>query len=191
MDLVIRNARVFSGSPVDIGFSRDKIVAIARGLSTDAPSYDAEGHLVCAGLVETHIHLDKSRIIDRCPPEDGRNANAVPRVAAVKRSFTEEDVYQRASTTLENCIKHGTTRMRTHVELDSGVEMRSFYALERLRRDYAWAIDIELCVFPQEGLTNNKRSDELLVEAREARCPGDRRRAELRPGQERPNSENI
>ena len=55
--------------------------------------------------------------------------------------------------------------MRTHVELDAGVEMRSFDALEQLRQDYAWAIDIQLCVFPQEGLTNNKRSDELLVQA--------------------------
>jgi cytosine deaminase len=165
MDLIIRNARVFGGAPVDIGVSGGKIVAIDAGLAADAPVYDAEGHLACAGLVETHIHLDKTRIIDRCPPEDGRNANAVPRVAAVKQSFTEADVYQRASITLENCIKHGTTRMRTHVELDAGVEMRSFDALEKLRRDYAWAIDIELCVFPQEGLTNNKRSDELLVEA--------------------------
>jgi cytosine/creatinine deaminase len=165
MDLVIRNARVFGKPPVDIGIQAGKVVAIEAGLSSDAPSYDAEGHLACAGLIETHIHLDKTRIIDRCPPEDGRNANAVPRVAAVKSTFTEDDVYQRASTTLENCIKHGTTRMRTHVELDGGVEMRSFEALERLKRDYAWAIDIELCVFPQEGLTNNPRSDELLVEA--------------------------
>ena len=165
MDLIIRNARLSGGSPVDIGVSGGKIVAIATGLAADAPAYDAGGHLACAGLVETHIHLDKTRIIDRCPPEDGRNANAVPRVAAVKHTFTEEDVYQRAGTTLENCIKHGTTRMRTHVELDAGVEMRSFDALEKLRRDYAWAIDIELCVFPQEGLTNNRRSDELLVQA--------------------------
>jgi cytosine deaminase len=165
MDLVIRNARLMGSSPVDIGIQAGKIVAIEANLPTRAPYYDAEGHLACAGLVETHIHLDKTRIIDRCPPEDGRNANAVPRVAAVKATFTEADVYHRASTTLENCIKHGTTRMRTHVELDGGVEMRSFDALERLRRDYAWAIDIELCVFPQEGLTNNKRSDELLVEA--------------------------
>jgi cytosine/creatinine deaminase len=165
MDLIIRNARVFGGSPVDIGVADGRIVAIEAGISADAQAYDAEGHLVCAGLVETHIHLDKTRIIDRCPPEDGRNANAVPRVAAVKKTFTEEDVYQRASTTLENCIKHGTQRMRTHVELDGGVEMRSFNALEKLRRDYAWAIDIELCVFPQEGLTNNPRSDALLVEA--------------------------
>jgi cytosine deaminase len=165
MDLIIRNARLYDGTVVDIGIQGGRIVAITTGLSADAPTYDSAGHLACAGLVETHIHLDKTRIIDRCPPEDGRNANAVPRVAAVKQSFTEEDVYQRASITLENCIKHGTTRMRTHVELDAGVEMRSFDALEKLRRDYAWAIEIELCVFPQEGLTNNKRSDELLVQA--------------------------
>jgi cytosine/creatinine deaminase len=165
MDLVIRNARLAGSSPVDIGIQAGRIVAIEADLSATAPVFDAQGQLVCAGLVETHIHLDKSRIIDRCPPEDGRNANAVPRVAAVKATFTEQDVYRRASATLENCIKHGTTRMRTHVELDAGVQMRSFDALERLRRDYAWAIEIELCVFPQEGLTNNKRSDELLVEA--------------------------
>ena len=165
MDLIIRNARLSGGSPVDIGVAAGKIIVVTPGLRADAPEYDAEGHLTCAGLVETHIHLDKTRIIDRCPPEDGRNANAVPRVAAVKQTFTEADVYQRASITLENCIRHGTTRMRTHVELDAGVEMRSFDALEKVRRDYAWAIDIELCVFPQEGLTNNPRSDALLVEA--------------------------
>jgi cytosine deaminase len=165
MDLIIRNARLAGGSPVDIGVAGGKIVAIEAGLAADAQEYDAAGNLACGGLIETHIHLDKTRIIDRCPPEDGRNANAVPRVAAVKASFTEQDVYQRAGATLENCIKHGTQRMRTHVELDGGVEMRSFDALEKLRRDYAWAIDIELCVFPQEGLTNNKRADELLVQA--------------------------
>jgi cytosine/creatinine deaminase len=168
MDLIIRNARLLGAPehpPVDIGVRGGNIVAIETNLMANAPVHDAEGNLVCAGMVETHIHLDKSRIIDCCPPEDGRNVNAMPRVAAVKPSFTEADVYRRASQTLEECIKHGTTRMRTHVELDAGVEMRSFNALEKLHDDYAWAIDIQVCVFPQEGLTNNPRSDELLVEA--------------------------
>lgn len=167
MDLVIRNVSVFGDPPVDIGIEGGRIAALQPNLATDAAAYDAGGRLGCPGLVETHIHLDKTRIIDRCPPEDGRNANAVPRVAAVKASFTEEDVYRRASITLENCIKHGTNRMRTHVELDAGVGMRSFDALEKLRRDYAWAIDIELCVFPQEGLTNNKPAETLLIQALE------------------------
>ena len=168
MDLIVRNARLATAPespPVDIGVASGRIVAIEPSLPAGAAEYDAAGCLVCAGFVETHIHLDKSCIIDRCPPETDRQANAVPRVAAVKHSFTVEDVYDRARRTLEKCLKHGATRMRTHLELDAGVELRSFEAIEALRRDYAWAIDLEICVFPQEGLTNNPRADELLVAA--------------------------
>src|SRR5208337_4593549 len=170
MDLIIRNVRLRGAPehpPVDIGVRAGHIVAIEANLLANAPVFDGEGLLACAGLVETHIHLDNTRILDRCPPADGRDGNAVPRVAAVKHTFTETDVYRRAKQTLEECIKHGTTRMRTHVELDAGVEMRGFDALEQLGADYARAIDIELCVFPQAGLTNNPRSDELLVAALE------------------------
>ena len=168
MDLIVRNAILAhtpDAPPVDIGVADGRIVAIETSLRTDAPTYDADGCLTCAGLVETHIHLDKSNIVDRCAPEEGRTATSMQRVAAVKHTFTVDDVYQRAARTLEKCISHGATRMRTHLELDGGVEMRSFEAIEQLRRDYAWAIDIEVCVFPQEGLTDNPRSDALLVES--------------------------
>jgi cytosine deaminase len=168
MDLIVRNAVLAAmpeAPPVDIGIAGGRIVAIEPRLHADAPVHDAGGCLACGGLVETHIHLDKSRIVDRCAPETGRIPESMQRVAAVKHSFTQQDVYDRASRTLEACLTHGATRMRTHVELDGGVEMRSFEAIEQLRHDYAWAIDIELCVFPQEGLTNNPRSDALIVEA--------------------------
>ena len=168
MDLIVRNARLSSAPEdplADIGVEAGRIVAIQPHLAADAEVFDADGCIVCPGFVETHIHLDKSCIIDRCAPEDGRQANAVPRVAAVKNGFTVDDVYARAARTLEKCIRHGTTRMRTHLELDAGVELRSFDAIEALRRDYAWAIDIEVCVFPQEGLTNNPRSEQLVIQA--------------------------
>src|ERR1700726_5140450 len=55
-------------------------------------------------------------------------------------------------------------RMRTHVELDPGIGMIGFEAVEQLARDYAWAMDLELCVFPQGGLTNNPGTEELLIE---------------------------
>jgi cytosine deaminase len=168
LQLIVRNARLAGtpeAPPVDIGVADGRIVAVEPGLSTDAPSYDVAGHLTCAGLVETHIHLEKSRIADRCAPESGRQPMAMERVSAVKHTFTIEDAYQRAARTLEGCIKFGATRMRPHIELDGGVEMRTFEAVSALKRDYAWAIDMELCVFPQEGLTNNPRADALLVEA--------------------------
>jgi cytosine deaminase len=117
------------------------------------------------GFVETHIHLDKSCIIDRCEPETERQPHVVQRVAAVKRDFTVEDVRARARRTLEKCISHGATRMRTHVEIDPGVGLRGFEGVQALVDEYKWAIDIELCVFPQEGLTDNPGTDELMVEA--------------------------
>ena len=40
------------------------------------------------------------------------------RVSAVKHTFTVEDVTERAAGTIEKCIGHGATRMRTHVEVD-------------------------------------------------------------------------
>ena len=90
----------------------------------------------------------------------------------MKRDFTEDDIYARGRRTLERAILNGTTRMRTHVEIDPGIGLRGFDAIRRLARDYAWAIDIEICVFPQEGLTNNPGTEALLVEAlsQGARC---------------------
>jgi len=165
MDLVIKNARLpADATPMDIGIEAGRIVAIGAGLSAER-AHDAGGRLVCGGFVETHIHLDKSRIIDRCAPGVGRNANTVQRVKDVKHSFTVADVHARAQRTLERCISHGATRMRTHVEVDPGVGLRGFEAIRALAREYAWAIDIEICVFPQEGLTNSPGTEELMVAA--------------------------
>jgi len=167
MDLLIRNARLAdraSDDLMDIGVGNGRIVAIARGLVADAQVYDAEERLVCPGLVESHIHLDKSRIIDRCAPQERATLSPVKGVTPVKASMTVEDVYKRAAQTLEQCIVHGTTRVRTQVEVDPGIGMRGFEAVQALIADYKWAVDIEMCVFPQEGLTNYPGTDELLVE---------------------------
>jgi cytosine deaminase len=98
LDFVIRNARVAGrhDTLTDIGFENGRIAAVEPNLVCDAPSHDAEGCLCCGGLIETHIHLDKSRIIDRCAPETERNANAVKRVKEAKKTFTAQDVHDRA-----------------------------------------------------------------------------------------------
>src|SRR5215470_17048992 len=167
MDLIIRNARLTDrpfDELADIGIANAHIVAIERGISADAEVYDAEGRLACPGLVESHIHLDKSRIIDRCAPQERTQLSPIKGVAPLKKSMTIEDVRGRAGQTLERCIMHGTTRMRTQVELDPGIGMRGFDAITSLIDDYKWAIEIEICVFPQEGLTNYPGTQELLVE---------------------------
>ena len=141
-----------------------RIAAIGPALACEAAEVDLGGRLVLPGLVDTHIHLDKACLDGRCPC-GGSLQEAVKSVAEAKRHFTEADVYARAAHTLEMAIAHGTNRMRTHVEVDPRVGLTSLRALHRLKRDYAWAIDLQLCVFPQEGLLDDPGCDDVLVAA--------------------------
>ena len=43
-------------------------------------------------------------------------------------------------------------------------------ASSRLIEEYKWAIDLEICVFPQEGLLNNPGTDELMIEGLKRGC---------------------
>jgi len=167
MDLIIRNARVAgaeAGAPAqDIGVQGGRIVAIEPRLVADGEAIDADGGLVSGGLIETHIHLDKSRILDRSSPSPNRGTDHMKRVSAVKPSFTVEDIYARAAASLDTLLINGVTDMRTHVEVDPNVGMKGFDALDQLAKDYRWGIDLELCVFLQEGWSDNPEGDANLV----------------------------
>jgi cytosine deaminase len=175
-DFILRNARLYDGtaarSGVDIAVADGRIAAIGPRLAGEGEIIDAADRLVSPGLVESHFHLDKARILDRCAaPRDRKSTDHMLRTAAAKHTFTEEDVYARARDTLEQCLLNGVTHMRTHVEVDPNVELRGYKAIERLAKDYAWAIDLELCVFLQEGWTNVEGAEANVVEALERGAP--------------------
>jgi cytosine deaminase len=171
LDLLLRDVRLpdadASDPTVDIAVADGRIAEIRRGITAPArETVDGGGRAVAGGFVETHIHLDKTCILGRCACETTRNPHrAMERVSEVKHTFTVEDVTARASRTLEKCISHGCTRMRTHVEVDPKVGLRGLDGVKVVIERYRWAIDIEICVMPQEGLTNNPGTDELMVAA--------------------------
>src|SRR5215472_14309725 len=170
MDLVLRNARLENREHCDIGIVAGRIAAIAPHLHSEGRTIDLAGHLVCGGFIETHIHLDKSCILERCSSERGDLTEAINEAAKAKASFTPEDVHARAKRTLEKSIVNGTTHMRTHLEVDPGVGLRGLEGVLPLVKEYAWAIDLQICVFPQEGLLNNPGTDQLMVEALKRGC---------------------
>ena len=142
-DLIFRNALTrASTTPVDIGIAGGRILAIEPRLACEAAEIDIGGRLALPGFVDTHIHLDKACLLGRCGHDHGSVAEAIAAVAAMKRDFTVEDVYARGAKVLERAIVHGTTRMRTHVEIDPRIGLRGFEAIKALKRDYAWAIDL-------------------------------------------------
>lgn len=168
MDLILQNASILAENGerrADIGIEGGVIAAIGENLASDADTLDLGGRLSIPGFVETHIHLDKACILDRCKSEEGTLDEAIREVSKAKSGFTVEDIRERAVRTLEKSILQGTTRMRAHLEVDPVIGIKSIDAVMPLVEEYAWAIDLEICVFPQEGLLNNPGTDALLVEA--------------------------
>ncbi|EJL48278.1 cytosine deaminase-like metal-dependent hydrolase [Rhizobium sp. CF122] len=166
-DLVIRNARTEQGQEtVDIAIKDGVIAAMEPAFRCEAVmEADARGAFAFSGFAESHIHLDKAGILGRCLICEGTLAEAVRETARAKKGFEVEDVYARAARVVEKAIIHGTTLMRTFVEIDPRAGFRSFEAIRKVKADYAFAIDIEICAFAQEGLTREPETFAMLDRA--------------------------
>src|SRR5260370_40206552 len=100
MDLILKNARLDNREHCDIGITAGRIMAIEPRLEADGKAIDLDGRLVSAGFIETHLHLDKSCILDRCASDRGYLAEAIDEAAKAKAAFTAEDDHARARRTL-------------------------------------------------------------------------------------------
>jgi len=166
IDFIIAGARLADRSAlVDVAVAGGVIAEIAPSIEADAPRIEAGGKLLTAGLVECHIHLDKAEILDRVEIVEGTLPEAVRETAKAKAGFTVEDVYARASRVVESAVLHGTVAMRSFVEIDPRAGMRSFEAIKAVKADYAHLIDIQICAFAQEGLTNEPETEAMLAAA--------------------------
>lgn len=177
IDLLIKNASInnkeelvnlyiINGRIDEIQSSREKNAKDLKFKNADK-TYDADGNFLCSGFYESHIHLDKACILDRCEIQEGTLEEAVNETGKAKNEFTERDVFTRASRVVEMAIKKGTMGLRTFVETDPKTELRSFNAIKKVREHYGFAIDIEICAFAQEGLTQEPETYKLLKKALE------------------------
>ena len=138
------------------------------GALTGRPAHravDCTGCAVTPGLVDAHIHLDKALLTSRAPSIDGTLAEALRVTGQAKRHFTVEDIRARARRVLDMAVGHGTTAMRSHVEVDPIVGLKGLEALLPLRQEYAPALDLQLCAFAQEGILQSPGMEALLARA--------------------------
>ncbi len=101
MRTVFREATILGrepDGPLDIVVDDGRIADIGKTIAAAGEDIRLGGKLATPGMVETHIHLDKACILDRCAPEPetGPTEHAA-RVTAAKENFTVEDVRARAS----------------------------------------------------------------------------------------------
>jgi cytosine/creatinine deaminase len=87
MDLLLRKARLAgreSEGAFDVGIEHGRIAVIGKNLGADGTEQDLQGRPLAPGFVETHIHLDKSCILDRCRADSGDLTEAIAEVAHAK-----------------------------------------------------------------------------------------------------------
>ncbi|MDQ6917837.1 MAG: amidohydrolase family protein [Candidatus Dormibacteraeota bacterium] len=163
----LRNARLSSGSLVNITLEGERIGAVGE-VPTSPDAFDCQGRLLLPAFIDTHVHLDKALIRDELNEHEGTLAGAIGAVQERKRSYTVDDVQERARSVIEASVIQGTTRLRSHVDVDSIGGLVPLEGVLAAARDCASIADVEVVAFPQEGILRDPGSAELMRAALEA-----------------------
>jgi cytosine deaminase len=166
--LAIVDASLADGSRVDVVVEDERVVEVAPGAgrSTD-DRVDAGGGLLLPAYIDTHVHLDKVLIRDQLEEHDGTLAGAIGAIHAAKRAYTVEDVRRRARAVIEASVLTGTTRLRSHVDVDTIGGLLPLEGVLAAAGDCADIADVQLVAFPQEGIVRDPGAADLMVEAME------------------------
>ncbi len=168
MDLIVRNAQLRGRErEVDVGISAGRICSIEDRIREQADrEIDAAGNLVTPTFVDPHTHLDRALVSGSVPPTSPKTPFRARDIAIErKRRYTHEDVVCRASQLVEWAVSHGTTVIRTHVDVDPGVGLLGLEAIMEVKEKYADLADIQTVVFPSAGLAQVPQAVNLCREA--------------------------
>lgn len=169
MDLLIKNARIVGRKALkDIGIEGERIVKIGKIRGRARRVINAKGMLISPAFIDPHIHLDKCMIGDEVRPNiSGTLQEAIEIIWERKRRYTVADIVRRAGEVIRTAALNGTTRMRTHVDVDTISGLKPLKGLLEARRKFKHLMDIQIVAFPQEGILRDPGTEELLYEAME------------------------
>ena len=167
MDMLIKNARIFGREGLsDIGIDSGKIVSVGKVKGRARRTIDAKGMLASPAFIDPHIHLDKCMIGDEIRPNvSGTLQEAIEIIWDKKRKYTTADIVRRAGGVIRTAAMNGTTRMRTHVDVDTIGGLKPLKSLLEARKKFGHLMDIQIVAFPQEGILRDPGTEELLYKA--------------------------
>jgi cytosine deaminase len=138
----LRRARLADGRLVDVRLA-DGLIAEVRD-AAGGDGVDLDGFMLVPSFVEPHAHLDKALTASRVPNPTGDLLGAIRAMHAAADTFTVADIVARADAALRVMLGHGTTTVRTHVNVGSGVGLRALEALIDVRERWRGLVDVEL-----------------------------------------------
>ena len=154
---------------MDVVVDGERIVRIGAGAAEGvSPATDCAGKLLLPAYIDAHIHLDKVLIRGELREHDGTLGGAIGAIHERKRRYTVADVAARARAVIERSVALGTTRLRSHVDVDTIgglVPLEGVMAAAKACADIA---EVSTIAFPQEGLLRDPGAYDLMQTALEA-----------------------
>jgi cytosine deaminase len=163
-DLVIDGAVIadVSAATMDIALESD---------STQGKEIDAAGGLVCPSFVDPHLHLDLAYSLEMVPENrSGTLVEAIGLWSEAKRTITAENVRERAVRAIKQEVSYGTGFIRTHVDVATNAGLRLVEGVLAAREQMKHLCEIEVVVFPQDGILRDPGAREQMAAAMRMGC---------------------
>lgn len=168
--IAVENIRNTWGEPVTLLIENGLVAGLAPAGTLAVPAMakrvDGGGRMILPGLVDGHIHLDKTLIglpfIPHIPGE-----TVAKRIAAERelRRTVALPVTKRGGALIEKIVALGTVAVRSHVDIDTEIGLKGLEQVLSLRQSHGHLIDIEIVAFPQSGIVRDPGTAALLHEA--------------------------
>jgi len=157
LDALLTRCRLADGRLVEIGVAGGRIATIGEGaapsLSNRVPILDIDGDLVLPGLVDGHMHLDKTLMgLPWMPHAAG--PTRISRIETDKTILPHRPVStaERASNLIEVCVARGTAHLRTHVDIDLENRLLKLDGVLAARDRHRGRVSVQIVAFPQGGV---------------------------------------
>lgn len=163
--MILEHVSPMGGSPVNVHVAEGRIAQLVPSTREDAAS------ILLPGLVEGHCHLDKT-LWGR---PWWRNEvgpllrHRIENEKAVRKSIGMDAAREGRAL----CLAHlaaGTTRLRSHIDIDEESRLGHAEKLLALREELRGIMDIQLVAFPQSGLLRTPGAEEWVDEALRMGC---------------------
>lgn len=162
MTLVLSTVTLPAGGTADLVIEGGRIAAVAPAGTAAGPAEDCTGLVALPGLVESHIHLDKT-LLGMPFRAHRRGATVAERIEIERRARPSlAPVIDRGMALVRQVAAYGTTHIRSHVDIDGLVRLDGLHALLRLREAVADLVDIQIVAFPQNGILRDPGVADLL-----------------------------
>jgi cytosine deaminase len=155
------------GAPADLAVADGRIASVASaGTLAGADRIAGGGALVLPGLIDGHIHLDKTFLgLPWRPHRPGSSVAERIAIEKEERGAIVEPMAVRAERMVRHVVARGTTTLRSHVDVDPELGLSGLEALLTLRERVAHLCTIQIVAFPQSGVMRAPGVADLLEQA--------------------------